>query len=575
MQQFVGYSLGLIVMRYFPLVLLPISLSFLSHRAWAFPRKQPLIRQSSRSELSQVPSESLQTSDRFWLPAQKLTQDQIFLLHRIEQALAGPDPNRIRAVRGQLLLYVLTLERFLERRSPFPQAICGAGTPGTLPNATQVEASVFGTNLSATQGQVYCYLHGSLQRLTPLLPALNERLKMLSGLAEVRRLPLPPGENVPNAVLPGVYTFERPNLSQPAKPLLAPAPELPPEEPPVIGRTVKSLLAGYRPPPQPAIAPPEKPTALIQSSQALLAQAKQAFPSWAEFVDPKTLDRVQDDYKYALRPYDTQRHSRFLQQPETGAARLLPANAYRIPVNKLHNRLAPTVLERHPFATLSSLPKRPSQLPDSLQNRLAPPAVQRYPFAPFPKRTDAFKPSLALQLEDDRFQIARLGLDYGFIADLGDIPLEQLEQEMCLVEKGTFKPAPIASAEIRQFFLEYQPPDELEALQVDRRRFLSGKVAQLGLNEPLLSQAPVTIDHTYLVRSIQFNLPDAIASNQLLFRTDRRYIDLIIEMQSSDMLVAFRPVSRRADGSYTVLWKVLKQFPDPPIQDLEQYLEWN
>ena len=561
-------------MRYFPLLLLPISLSVLARPALASPDEQPDARQESSSQVSQIPSESLQTGDDFWLPAQKLTQDQIFLLHRIEQALAGHDPNRIRAVRGQLLLHVLTLERFLERRAPFPQAICGAGAPGTLPSATQVEASVFGTNLSPPQGQVYCYLQGSLQKLTPLLPALSDRLRMLSGLAEVKRLPLPPGENVPNEVLPGVYTFERPNLSKPAKPLSAPAPELPPEEPPVIGRRVKSLLAGYRPPPQPAIAPPEKPTALIQSSQALLAQAKQAFPSWAEFVDPKQLARFQDNYAYALRPYDTQRHSQFLQQPRTGAARLLPANVYRIPVNKLHNRLAPTVLERHPFATLPSLPKRPSQLPDSLQNRLAPPAVQRYPFAPFPKRTETFKPSLALQLEDDQFQIARLGLDYGFIADLGDIPLEKLDERLGLTRKSRFKPAPIASKEIRQFFLDYQPPDELEAIQVDRRRFLSGKVAQLGLSEPLFSQAPVVIDRTYLVRSIQFNLPDAIASNQLLPKNDRRYIDLIIEMQSSDMLVAFRPVSRRADGSYTVLWKVLKQFPDPPIQDLERYLEW-
>jgi hypothetical protein len=36
--------------------------------------------------------------------------------------------------------------------------------------------------------------------------------------------------------------------------------------------------------------------------------------------------------------------------------------------------------------------------------------------------------------------------------------------------------------------------------------------------------------------------------------------------------VAFRPVNRRPDGSYTVLWRVLNQFPDPQIEDLEKYV---
>lgn len=580
---------GDLIMRNISLLLLPILLGLFFPNAilfrqgyifqtdFASANASTIDKQDAESNwgrrIAQVPSESIQTKDTFWLPARKLTQDQLFLLHRIEQALAEPDPNRIRAVRGQLLLHVLTLERFLERYYPFPESVCGAGMTGRFPGATLSGPSGFSNSLDEQQGQVYCYLYGSLQKTAQLLPELNRRWQTLSEIAEVRRLPLPPGEKVPNRLLPGVYTFERPDLNEPAKPLFAPAPELPLEEPPVIGRTVKSLLAGYRPPHQPAIAPPREPTDLVEASKQLLERAKQFFPSWAEFVDPEALAQFQDNYTYALRPYDTQPYTQILEQPETGAARLLPANVYRISANELRNRLASTVLERHPFATLPSSSERPSQVPDSLQSRLAPPTVQRYPFAPFPKRAEEFQPSLAVQLEDDTFQIARLGLDYGFIADLGNIPLDKLDARLGLTRKSRFRPASLASPEIRQFFLDYQPPKQLEALQVDRRRFITGKVASFGLKEPLFSQAPVAIDRTYLLRAIQFNLPDAIASAQPLIKSDRRYLDLILDLQSSDMLVAFRPISRRADGSYTVLWKVLKQFPDPPIEDLERYIE--
>ncbi|NRB07299.1 MAG: hypothetical protein HRU34_08610 [Richelia sp.] len=57
--------------------------------------------------------------------------------------------------------------------------------------------------------------------------------------------------------------------------------------------------------------------------------------------------------------------------------------------------------------------------------------------------------------------------------------------------------------------------------------------------------------------------------------SDRLYIDSLLEMQSSDVIVAFLPVSRRSDGSYTILWRVVKQLPAPQIQDLEDYLQFS
>jgi len=33
------------------------------------------------------------------------------------------------------------------------------------------------------------------------------------------------------------------------------------------------------------------------------------------------------------------------------------------------------------------------------------------------------------------------------------------------------------------------------------------------------------------------------------------------------MIIAFRPVRRRSDGSYTILWRVLNELPSPQIQN--------
>jgi hypothetical protein len=66
--------------------------------------------------------------------------------------------------------------------------------------------------------------------------------------------------------------------------------------------------------------------------------------------------------------------------------------------------------------------------------------------------------------------------------------------------------------EQQEFFLNYSPPNQLEALQIDRRRLLIGKEG------------------------------------------------------------AFQPVKQRFDGSYTVIWRLLNQFPDPKITDLEEYV---
>ena len=149
------------------------------------------------------------------------------------------------------------------------------------------------------------------------------------------------------------------------------------------------------------------------------------------------------------------------------------------------------------------------------------------------------------------------------MADVGDIPLEKLDASLQAI-----------APETRNIFISYQPPKKLNTLQVERRKFITGKHQILTSNQPVVNKIAPKLNHTYLVRSLQFQLPEIIINNQILTRKQRRYIDQLLQMQSSDVILAFRPVRRRADGSYTVIWRVLQQLSDPQIDDLEDYLKY-
>ncbi|HAG85728.1 MAG TPA: hypothetical protein DCL61_32465, partial [Cyanobacteria bacterium UBA12227] len=90
---------------------------------------------------------------------------------------------------------------------------------------------------------------------------------------------------------------------------------------------------------------------------------------------------------------------------------------------------------------------------------------------------------------------------------------------------------------------------------------------------PASTQSPVVLKNTYLVRLIQFEIPDVLLTGEPVSRAQRRNLPDILKTPSSDVLVAFQPVHQRLDGSYTVLWRLLYRFPDPKIEDLDQYVE--
>ncbi|MDJ0737354.1 MAG: hypothetical protein QNJ47_25370 [Nostocaceae cyanobacterium] len=501
-------------------------------------QSSPLQRLSSREK------------ENFYTRASRLVQQHINLIARIERAISHPDANQVRVVRGQLTVYTKTVDNFLKRHSPQQKAGC----------TRTATVSSLRSQLTAKEAQIYCSLYATNQELLKLAPTLDVLLSRRGELGLVRKLPLVSGEMQSHPVL-SIASVQRPNLGKKATPFATQEPNLPvttyqpsprryayngrksftaqPDSTSlpatttlqIIGRTAKKPLANYQPPMQPAIVPPQGAIATLQTSRQLLAKAVTAFPSGTKFQDPRETAAALDRFAYDIDPREAQTYARVLDLPNTGIFRVLPHWAYYRPLNKVENRLQKSVSERYPFPTLG-------------------------------ESVGSFTPSLALQIVDNKFQILPSGIDYSFMVNVGDIPIEKLDSSLKAV-----------SGETRQFFLNYQPPKQLEALQVERRRLITGKNQNWNYTQVLFDSAKAKLNHTYLVRTLQFQLPEIIMNNRYISRGERLYLDKLLEMQSSDTILAFRPVRRRDDGTYTVIWRILKQLPNPQIEDLEKYVK--
>lgn len=466
-------------------------------------------------------------SPTFWPAAQTLTQSQIHLLSRVEEAFATPDPNRVRATRGQIILYLGQIDRFLETQAlQFPNF--------QAPNAQNCGTVFYGTAKVSAAQRLNCHLYGSLREWEALLPLLDSRLAMLATIADVRPLPLVTGESVMG--LGGIPTLAKGSLREPAPSLTGPLPAVEPVSPP-LGRPVKSALGDYRPPLPPAVAP--LGAGIGQLNRLESQQMKPLFPAaFADFVDRATLLAVRElpaDQDPDLRDYVD-----LLAEPHTGIASIRREEA----------------------------PPLTNPVANSLANRLAESAS---PFVPLlPPTEHGFQPTLKLEVatstaREDHLAIVTPDLDYGFLVPLGDVPVGSVSPD--LNHLGL-------NPEVQDFILNYQPPRNLEALQVDRRRFLTGKQAAfLPLRDPLPVSVPLQLQQTYLLRSLQFHIPPLLRTRQFTASGDRRYMAESTTIDSSDLLIAVRPIARRSDGSYRLVWKILREYPNPELENLWEYID--
>jgi hypothetical protein len=298
----------------------------------------------------------------------------------------------------------------------------------------------------------------------------------------------------------------------------------------VVGSTAKTAIANYRPPIQPAIPAPEEAVAILKAADRFLQVAVAGFPPGTKLINPQEDAAAVDRFAYDIDPQEPKIYAQFLQLPNSGIFRVLPSSAYIRQPNTIENRLQASVKERYPFPSIA-------------------------------KSQTGFNHSLALVMEENNFQLVQSGLDYGFIVDVGDIPLAQLDQQLVTIAAPT-----------REFLLNYQPPRQLAALQEDRRRFITGKNQNWQQTQVFLAHAPAEINRTYIVRSLQFQLPPALSDRVPISRSHSRSRQQFSQIPSSDILIAFRAVRRRNDGSYTILWRTLNQFSAPQIDDIERYI---
>lgn len=175
---------------------------------------------------------------------------------------------------------------------------------------------------------------------------------------------------------------------------------------------------------------------------------------------------------------DRAQFSEFLLQRDTGLARLLPREKYREKLN---------VREGGAYYS-------------------------------FTKLSNSYDRDAQIGLEQESLSTGFAGADFGFLASLGDIPLESA----VLDHEGV------------QYLAAFVPPTvEPEARDQQHR---TGRGFEIGRNG-YKSHLPVMIGGAYILRSISY--------------------------ERFDVLVAFRVVRQDTDGSVILLWKKLREFSTP------------
>ncbi|HEX8151185.1 MAG TPA: hypothetical protein VF591_28640 [Pyrinomonadaceae bacterium] len=184
-----------------------------------------------------------------------------------------------------------------------------------------------------------------------------------------------------------------------------------------------------------------------------------------------------------LAPSDEDRkaHAEFLARPDTGLVRLLPREKWD---NKLSMRGGGA-------------------------------------YYSFTLRTNEYGHSTDIGLEQGQFQVGFGGADFGFMTELGDVPLEAVSTQ----------------AEAVRFMAGFEAPSaEAEARRAGRQFYPAHREGEWSYTRRLLA-AP---GRTYAVRSIVYG--------------------------ESDVLVAFRVVRKDDDGSVVLLWKLLEKYRTPSLQ---------
>lgn len=136
----------------------------------------------------------------------------------------------------------------------------------------------------------------------------------------------------------------------------------------------------------------------------------------------------------------------------------------------------------------------------------------------FTKLSNSYDRDPQIGLEQETLSTGFTGADFGFLASLGDIPLESVGLDHDVV----------------QYLAAFIPPTIEPEARIQQRR--AGIGFEAGRNR-YKSRLPLMIGGSYILRSISY--------------------------ERFDLLVAFRVVRQDTDGSVILLWKNLREFPIP------------
>ena len=203
-----------------------------------------------------------------------------------------------------------------------------------------------------------------------------------------------------------------------------------------------------------------------QMEKEIASLVEQLKAKEAEFLSPSAEDRAA--------------FADFLKQPDTGLIRLLPREQYR---EKL--------IIREGGAYYS-----------------------------FTRLTHEYGSGSDLSLERGQLSVGFAGANFGYLADIGDFPIE----EITLDHPGV------------QFLAAFVTPSTEPEARAQQR--LSGSGFTTG-GFTYRRAVPVETNKIYVLRSVNYS--------------------------QSDVLVAFRTVRQDTDGSLIILWKMLNKYPKPEL----------
>ncbi|MBE9032170.1 hypothetical protein IQ266_20740 [filamentous cyanobacterium LEGE 11480] len=460
--------------------------------------KSPAVRISnSPSEISQTeitPSNRIvnRSMATFWPAAQKILESQAQWFDRAEVALSTPDPLVNQILSTKLLIQLRSMDLFVQRYYRNPRGLCQSQRSSRLLGAA--------VGFDAAQTETYCAIYKLSRDLTPLRSRLTQRSSLFNRRWSSTALPL---FSTQSRQMPlTVTTVEQFNLTSR---IASQTPSQVFIYPQMVGiQRMKQLQANYRPEVAPAIAPPTDLIKQVNQGRDQLVKIQAGLPISTQSLAAKSIQlfrpKRQSISKFAVRTTEADVYQTFLAQPNTGIARVYPVSAFVVDRNRLN----------------------PANVP--------------MPFG--------------LRVEAGQFLLSGEALNYGFITQLGDISLDQMN----------------AAHQLPELFKTYSPPNVLAEIQNHQRRFLVGK------DTPLSSEIPAQLKQTYVMRLVQYQLPEVVTTGRPLQPGERGQLKSLLAHQGQDRLIAFRPVTQRRDGSYTVLWKVLETKAAPQIRDLENYI---